>query len=84
LLGDGVIIRDLPGLHTQQPRQSRYALIAPDALVVVGGAAGGRCTVRVAGNLLDHLSQPSTRLFRIPGEPGVGLLVVAGVEILAA
>jgi predicted Zn-dependent protease len=84
LLGDGVVVRDLPGLHTQHPRRSSYALVVPDAQAVVGGEAGGRCAVRLAGNLLDHLTRPSTRLVRIPGETGPGLLVLDGVELLAA
>lgn len=84
LLGDGVLVRDLPGLHTQQPRRASYALVVPDAQVVVAGAAGGRCAVRLAGNLLGHLSQPSTRVVRIPGDLSVGLLVLSGVELLLA
>lgn len=84
LLGDGVVVRDLPGLHTQQARRSAYALVAPDAQAVVGGEARGRCAARLAGGLLAHLSQPSTRLVRIPGDLSVGLLVVNGVELLPA
>jgi hypothetical protein len=83
-LGDGVIIRDLPGLHTQQARRSRYALVVPDAQVVEAGRAGGRCAVRVAGNLLDHLTRPTTRLVTIDGELGPGLLVLTGAELLPA
>jgi hypothetical protein len=84
LLGDGVVVRDLPGLHTQPGRRSTYALVVPDAQVVVGGEARGRCAVRLAGGLLSHLSQPSTRLVRIPGDLSVGLLVLDSVEILPA
>jgi predicted Zn-dependent protease len=84
ILGDGVMVRDLPGLHTQQARRSRYALVAPDAQVVQRGEPGGRCAVRVAGYLLDHLIQPSTRLVRLSGELGVGLLVLTGAELLPA
>ena len=84
LLGDGAVVRDLPGLHTQQARRAAYALVAPEAQVVVGGEALGRCAVRLAGGLLHHLSQPSTRLVRIPGDPTVGLLVLTGVELLTA
>lgn len=84
LLEDGVVIYDLPGLHTQPARRSRYALVAPDAQAVSGGILGGRCAVRVAGHLLDHLGQPSTRLVRMSGELGVGLLVDTGVELLPA
>jgi predicted Zn-dependent protease len=84
LLDTGVVVRDLPGLHTQQPRRMRYAAVAPDAQVVMAGAMGGRCAVRLAGNLLDHLTQPSTRLVRISGELGVGLLVLTGGEVLPA
>jgi predicted Zn-dependent protease len=84
LLGDGVAVRNLPGLHTQQPHRASYALVAPDAQVVVNGQAGGRCAVRLAGNLLTHLTHPSTRLVRIPGDLGVGLLVLSDVELLSA
>ena len=84
LLGDGVVIRDLPGLHTQPVRRAAYALVAPDGQAVVGGAARGRCAVRLAGRMLDHLTQPSTRLVRIPGELHAGLLVLSGVELLPA
>jgi hypothetical protein len=84
LLADGVVVYDLPGLHTQQARRSRYALVAPDAQAVAGGVLGGRCAVRVAGHLLDHLTQPTTRLVRMSGELGIGLLVLTGVEILPA
>jgi hypothetical protein len=78
------VVYDLPGLHTQQARRSRYAVVAPDAQVVAGGTLGGRCAVRLAGNLLDHLRQPTTRLVRMSGELGVGLLVLTGVELLSA
>jgi predicted Zn-dependent protease len=84
MLGEGIVIRDLPGLHTQQARRARYALVAPDAQVVSQGTLGGRCAVRVAGNLLDHLSQQTTRLIRSPGELGAGLLVLTGAELLPA
>jgi predicted Zn-dependent protease len=84
MLGEGVVIRDLPGLHTQQVRRSRYALVAPDAQVVSQGTLGGRCAARVAGNLLDQLTQQTTRLIRATGELGVGLLVLTGVDLLPA
>ena len=84
LLDRGVVVRDLPGLHTQPTRRAAYALVAPDTQAVVGGAAGGRCAVRLAGGFLDHLSQRSTRLVRIQGDPCVGLLVLTGVELLPA
>ena len=63
---------------------ARYALVAPDAQAVRDGLAAGRCAVRIAGSLLDQLTQPSTRLVRVPGELGVGLLVLYGVEVLPA
>jgi predicted Zn-dependent protease len=84
LLGEGVVVRDLPGLHTQPARRATYALVVPDAQAVVGGEGRGRCAVRLAGGLLDHLRQPSTRIVRIPGDPNVGLLVLTGVELLPA
>lgn len=84
LLGDGVVVRDLPGLHTQQARRAAYALVAPDAQAVVVGEARGRCAVRLAGGLLGHLRQPSTALVRIPGDLSTGLLVLTGVELLPA
>jgi predicted Zn-dependent protease len=83
-LGAGVVVRDLPGLHTQQARRGSYALVTPDAQAVVAGSPGGRCSVRLAGNLVDHLAHPRTRLVRVPGELGVGLLVLSGVELLPA
>jgi predicted Zn-dependent protease len=84
VLDAGVVVRSLPGLHTQQPRRSAYALVAPDAQVVARGKASGRCAVRLAGNLLTQLRQPSPRLVRIPGVAGVGLLVLGDVELLPA
>lgn len=84
LLGDGVIVRDLPGLHTQPARRTMYALVAPDAQVVRGGAAGGHCAVRLAGNVVQQVSHRTTRLVRINGEAGTGLLVLDGVELLPA
>jgi hypothetical protein len=78
------VVRDLPGLHTQPVRRAAYALVAPDAQAVAGGAARGRCAVRLAGSFVDHLTQPSTRLVRIPGELHAGLLVLSGVELLRA
>jgi predicted Zn-dependent protease len=84
LLQDGVVVYDLPGLHTQQARRSRYAVVVPEAQAVAGGVLGGRCAVRLAGNLMDHLTQPTTRLVRMSGELGIGLLVLPGVELLPA
>jgi predicted Zn-dependent protease len=83
-LDAGVIVRDLPGLHTQPSRRGAYSLVAPDAQAVVEGIAQGRCAVRLAGSLLGHLRQQSTRLVHVPGDPGVGLLVLMGVELLPA
>ena len=82
ILGSGVVVRDLPGLHTQQARRSAYALVSPDAQVVERGRAGGRCSVRLAGNVLRHLTESSSHLVQMPGDPGTGLLVRTGVEIL--
>ena len=50
------------------------------------GRRGRRAVRRPAGRRIcsDHLSQPSTRLVRIPGDPCVGLLVLTGVELLPA
>jgi predicted Zn-dependent protease len=84
ILGSGVVVRDLPGLHTQQARRSAYALVSPDAQVVVNGRAGGRCSVRLAGSVQGHLTEPSSHLVQIPGDPGTGLLVCSGVELLPA
>jgi len=84
LLGTGVVVRDLPGLHTQAPRRGSYALVAPDAQAVVGGVAGGRCSARLRGSILDHLAHPKTRLVAVPGQPSPGLLVVDGVAITPA
>jgi hypothetical protein len=78
------VVRDLPGLHTQQARRSAYALVAPDALVVDRGQVGGRCSVRLAGSVLGHLTEPSSQVVQVPGDPGTGLLVRTGVELLPA
>lgn len=83
-LGAGVVVRDVPGLHTQAVRRGAYALVVPDAQAVVGGAAAGRCAVRMRGNLLDHLRRPTTRLVAVPGALGPGLLVVDGLELAPA
>ena len=80
-LGDGVLVRDLPGLHTQSSQRWRYALVLPDAQAVVSGVPRGRCPVRVSGNLLDQLASPSTRLFRVRGERSPALLVADGLRI---
>jgi predicted Zn-dependent protease len=84
MLGSGVVVRDLPGLHTQQARRSAYARVAPDAPVVDRGQVGGRCSVRLAGSVLGHLTEPSSQVVQVPGDPGTGLLVRAGVELLPA
>jgi hypothetical protein len=84
ILGTGVVVRDLPGLHTQQARRLAYALVSPDAQAVVNGRAGGRCSVRLAGSLLNHLTASSSRLVQIAGDPGPALLVRTGVELLPA
>jgi len=84
LLGAGVVVRDLPGLHTQPSRAARYALVTPDAQAVKAGVSGGRCAVRVAGSLIDHVSHPTSRLVRISGVTGCGLLVLDGVQLLPA
>jgi predicted Zn-dependent protease len=83
-LGNGVVVHALPGLHTQAVRRGAYALVTPDAQQVVNGRVGGRCAVRLAGSVIDHVSQASSRLVRVPGGTGVGLLVVDGVTLLPA
>ena len=84
LLGTGIVVRDLPGLHTQPTRRAAYALVTPDAQAVRNGLSGGRCAVRLAGSLADHVSHPSSRLVRISGVTGCGLLVLDGVQLLPA
>lgn len=84
LLGAGIVVRGLPGLHTQPTRRASYALVIPDAQAVVGGVLGGRCAVRLAGSLIEHVSHPSSRLVRISGVTGCGLLVLDGVQLLPA
>jgi predicted Zn-dependent protease len=84
LLGTGIVVRDVPGLHTQPTRRAAYALVTPDAQAVRNGLSGGRCAVRLAGSLTDHVSHPSSRLVRISGVTGCGLLVLDGVELLPA
>jgi predicted Zn-dependent protease len=84
LLGAGVVVRDLPGLHTQSPRRGSYALVVPDAQVVSAGAPGGRCAVRLMGNLLDHLRHPDTHLVAVPGHRTPGLLVTGNLSMTPA
>ncbi|MCC7366879.1 MAG: hypothetical protein IT306_00560 [Chloroflexi bacterium] len=83
-LGHGVVVRALPGLHTQAVRRASYALVTPDAEAVVGGAVVGRCAVRLAGSLIDHVSQASSRVVRVSGVLGPGLLVFDGVGVTPA
>lgn len=80
-LGDGAIVRELPGLHTQSAQRWTYALVVPDAQAVVGGVPGGRCAIRISGNLVEHLQSPSTRLSRVAGEANPALIVLDGVKI---
>jgi hypothetical protein len=80
-LGDGVIARELPGLHTQSSQRWRYALVLPDAQALVAGVPAGRCPVRISGNLLDHLAAPTTRLVRVSGELNPALVVVEGIRV---
>jgi predicted Zn-dependent protease len=84
LLDTGVVVRDLPGLHTQPTRRASYALMTPDAQVVKNGRTWGRCAVRLAGSLINHVSHPSSRVVRIPGVSEMGLLVLDGVQLLPA
>jgi predicted Zn-dependent protease len=83
-LGTGVVVRDLPGLHTQPSRRGEYALVTPDAQVVIHGETGGRCAIRLAGSLIDHVSHPSSRLVRYSSAGDLGLLVMNGVQLLPA
>ena len=81
----GVVVRDLPGLHTQQARRSR--LRAGRSQTRRWSSAGRRAGAAPCGwpaDCCDHLRQPSTRLVRIPGDLSVGLLVLTGVELLPA
>ena len=80
-LGDGVIVADLPGLHTQGAHRWAYALVVPDAQVVRDGRIEGRAAVRLRGNLLEHLRSESTRLVRVPGETNPALLVIDGIAV---
>jgi len=84
LLGNGVVVRDLPGLHTQGAQLWSYALVVPDAQTVRAGALGGRASVRLRGNLLAQLNAASTRLVRIPGELNPALLVVDDLGLESA
>src|SRR5581483_1138874 len=80
-LGDGVVVRDLPGLHTQGAHRWRYSLVVPDAQVVRAGRPAGRASCRLRGNLLEHLTSSATRLLRAPDELNPALLVVDGVIV---
>ena len=80
-LREGVAVRELPGLHTQAAHRWTYALVVPDAQAVHEGALAGRVSVRLQGNLLEHLRAPSTRLLRVPGELNPALLVRDGIGV---
>ena len=83
-LDSGVVVRDLPGLHTQGSHRWTYALVVPDAQVVRAGHLAGRVSVRLRGNLLDQLNAEATCLVRLPGSPTPALLLTERVAVESA
>ena len=83
-LGEGVVVRAMIGLHTQNARRGEYAIVVPAAQVVRGGRLAGRAPVRVRGNLFAVLAAPATRLVRFPDSTTPGLLAFDGNGLLPA
>ncbi|MFN8521832.1 MAG: metallopeptidase TldD-related protein [Chloroflexota bacterium] len=71
----GVEVHAIMGLHTQDPRAGRYALIAPNALLVRQSRVVARRHVRLMGDFLQQLQDPSTYLVEMPGEALPSLLL---------
>ena len=84
VLGEGVLVRSLLGLHTQPARRGEYAVVVPAARVVRGGRLGGRAAVRLRGNLFALLAAPDTRLVRFPDCTTPGLLALDERGVLEA
>jgi predicted Zn-dependent protease len=80
LLGDGAVVRTVLGLHTQAARRGEYAVVAPEAHVVRAGRPGGRCAIRLRGNLFEQLAATTTRLVRCRDSATPGLLVLDGID----
>lgn len=83
-LGEGVVVRSLLGLHTQNARRGDYALVVPTAQVVRGGRRAGRASVRVRGNLFALLAAPEARLVRFPDSTTPGLLALDRLGVMPA
>ena len=83
-LGEGVVVRALLGLHTQNARRGDYAVVVPIAQVVRGGRRAGRASVRVRGNLFALLAAPETRLVRFPDSTTPGLLALDRLGVMPA
>jgi PmbA protein len=74
-LDPGLVVYFVMGVHTQNARTSEYSVAAPQAQVVRAGVRGGKTAVRLAGNFLSQLRDPSSILVRFPGRHNPGLLV---------
>ena len=74
-LDPGLVVYFVMGVHTQNARTSEYSVAAPQAQVVRQGIRGGKTAVRLGGNFLGQLRDPSSILVRFPGRHNPGLLV---------
>lgn len=79
-LGPGLVVYFVMGVHTQNARTADYSVVAPQAQVVRGGAMGGKAAVRLGGNFLAQLRDPSSTFVRFPGGYNPGLLVHCDVR----
>ncbi|MCC6173745.1 MAG: hypothetical protein IT305_00445 [Chloroflexi bacterium] len=81
MLGTGVVVREVMGLHTQDARRGSFSLLVPDAQVVRLGRPGGRVAVRVSGRFFLDLLSPGTALVRFRQSLSPGLLVRSDVTV---
>lgn len=78
--GEGALVLNVLGVHTQDPASGDFSLAVPQALRVLRGALDGKIAGTISGNVFDLLRDPSAKLVTFPGEPAPGLLATCRLD----
>ena len=74
-IGEGIIIFNILGLHTQSPVTGDYSLPCPNALYIKKGKIIGRARPIIVGNFFQDINQDDLEVIDFPLEDFPGFLI---------
>ncbi|MBI3976959.1 MAG: hypothetical protein HY331_02125 [Chloroflexi bacterium] len=82
-VGDGLLVHQVLGMHTQDPASGNYSVTAEQALVVRNGQVEGKVKAVIAGNFFENLLADETAFGTDPHEPNPGVRLRCRVTVEA-